>query len=128
MLACAALPLACGPRCTLASTLPGFVPQCDVAVLARYSDESRLVILGSQGGALVGYLPAPLQSGPYGDTTGRSLTVIVDGDPTDFLATPPLAWLNISDLTVDSATVDITAEFDQGWVDGTTTVLVEQRD
>ncbi len=122
-----ALP-ACDDGCDLASTLPGFTPVCDDAVLARYPDETRLVVLSAEGGALVAYLPAGVEELPYGGTTGRPLSVLIETDQGDIVAGVPESSLVIRELGPDAALVDLTVDIDQGWVHGRVQTAVEFRD
>lgn len=127
MLVLSLLLSACAPDCGVTSNLPGFTPVCEQAVLALYPEESRLVVLGMEGGAMVAYLPAPLVEGPYGGTTGRPLDVIVDAGDRQFTAGVPEAELTISGLGPERAGAALTVLFDEGWIHGSLLVDVEHR-
>ncbi len=121
------LGVGCAP-CDLQSTVQGFSPVCDEAVLARYPDETRLVVLSAEGGALVAYLPAPIEELPYGGTTGRAITVMVETDKGELWAGVPEAEVTIQSLGPDDATVGLSIELDEGWIYGQVDTAVEFRD
>ncbi|MCB9779790.1 MAG: hypothetical protein H6742_14590 [Alphaproteobacteria bacterium] len=120
--------LACAAPCDLASDVPGFTPVCDDAVLGRYADESRLVVLSEQGRAMVAYLPADLEERPYGGTTGLPVTVVVETDQAELVAGVPEAWLRIEQLDGERATVSLDVEFDEGRVAGTLDAEISWQD
>lgn len=120
--------LACAAPCDLASTIPGYTPQCDGAVMARYPDETRVVVLGAQAGSLVAYLPARVREQAYGGTSGEPLTVVVDTEKADRVAVEPEALLRILELGPDTATVELVVAFEDGEIQGEVELIVESRD
>lgn len=121
------LAAACTP-CDLQSTVQGFTPVCEGAVLARYPDETRLVVLSAEGGAVVVYLPAPVEERPYGGTTGQAITVMVETDKEVLWAGVPEAEVIIRSLGPELATVGLSVELDEGWIYGEVDAAVEFRD
>jgi len=119
--------IACAAPCEIGSNLPGYAPQCEGAVLALYPDESRLVVLGSQGGAMVAYLPPDLSAQPYGGTTGRPVTVLVDTDNAQLMGSSEQSRIRVDALSSDTARLTVDVELDEGWIYGPVDAVVEHR-
>lgn len=119
---------ACAPDCEIASTLPGFTPMCEGAKLAVYPDETRILVLGEEASAMVIYMPAPIEEGDYGGTTGKPIDVIVDADGRQFTSGVPDAELVMYAIGDQVAGVGMTIEFNEGWVHGSLSLAVEHRE
>lgn len=118
---------ACADDCEMASTLPGYTPMCEGAKLAIYPDETRILVLGQEGSAMVIYLPAPIEEHEYGGTSGFPMDVIVDAGGRQFTATVPEAELSMYSIGDNVAGAGMTIEFTEGWVHGSLVLDVEYR-
>ncbi len=112
------------PTCDLNSTVAGFEPNCDTALMIDYNRESRLLIDGGEG-ALVAYLPARPEAGKYGAETGNPLTVLVSVGEREQVAESRTTWVVLGEMTEQSAEVYLHAVFEMGEVDGS--LAVERR-
>lgn len=118
---------ACTDSCDISSNLPGYTPVCEQATLALYPDESRIVVLGAEGGAMVIYMPPDLQEQPYGGTTGLPVDVVVDAGDHEYTAGVPEAEVTITGVGPAQAGAAMTILFDEGWVHGTLLLEVQHR-
>lgn len=121
LLACADPPSPCGVE----STVPGFVPDCDGAVLSYLEGESRLVLVGD-GGALVAFLPADIEEVEYGGTSGRYLAVTLEVGGQESAAEARTTTLTFARLDEDAAEARISADFESGTVVGPFDAAVER--
>jgi hypothetical protein len=118
--------LACTTPCTLVSNVADYQPICEDAVLAQYGDESRLVV-PSDSGALVAYLPGDLSEETYGGTSGNPLTILLDLDGGTSFAQARSSHVTIARLDLYDAELQITASFEAGTIEGPLFVDVTQR-
>jgi hypothetical protein len=103
--------------CEVEASIADFEPECETALLLRYTGESRLQLPGN-GGTLTAFLPEDVQPIEYGGESGQWLHVVLDLGSTELVAVPEQTTLRVAELRDSEADFFLQVVFEGGAVEG----------
>ena len=98
LLASLLLAAGCDSDCGLTSTIPGYTPECDSA-LVLYPEESLLEV----DEVIEAWLPAdPTPNTAYGATSGNPLTLLINGELANSHGTKVVFGHSLSEVVIEA--------------------------